>query len=290
MKTVQQIDGIEPLVDRYDGFILDLWGTIHNGFNPLPGALDAMALLRDQKKEMLILSNAPRRAESVVERLDRIGIPRELYSLVLSSGEAGYRALRDRDDAFHSGLGERCFLLGPPDDDSAIAGLPLERATSLSRADFIVAVGSFARGDSVSDYEAFLAEARGEGLPMVCVNPDLVVIHGDRKEICAGAIAARYAALGGTVFYHGKPHRPIYDLSLEMLGVEPDRILAVGDSLHTDVDGANGAGIDCLFITSGIYADRLRTEPFRAPEQAALDNLCIAENSWPLAAAPAFRP
>lgn len=284
------LTGIAPIAERYSGILLDLWGTVHDGFKPLPGALEAMAALKQQGARILIISNAPRRSHSVVDKMDEIGIPQKLYDAVLSSGEAAYRALAKRDEPWHARLGSNVFLLAPEGDDSVLERLPLTRVDNLAAADFIVAVGSYRREDTLDDYADFLAEARERGLPMICANPDRVVLRGKSKEICAGAIVERYAELGGDVYFHGKPHAPIYELGLQLLGIDdPKKLLAIGDSLHTDVAGAGAAGIDAVFVTSGIYADRLGTKPFEAPDADRLSALYEEENVRPVAAVPAFR-
>jgi ribonucleotide monophosphatase NagD (HAD superfamily) len=90
---------------------------------------------------------------------------------------------------------------------------------------------------------------------MVCANPDLTVMHGAQLALCAGALAVHYEKLGGTVRWHGKPHRSVYDSCFELLGIaDRARILAIGDSLRTDIAGANGAGIDSLLIARGLGA------------------------------------
>src|SRR3546814_9085355 len=97
---------------------------------------------------------------------------------------------------------------------------------------------------------------------MVCANPDLVVVVGGTRAICAGALAAHYERLGGAVAYHGKPYPPVYDRCLRLLGIEDRRrILGVGDSFRTDIAGANAAGIDSLLIARGIHAEELALPP-----------------------------
>ena len=286
----QILTGIAPLAANYDGIMLDLWGTVHDGFKPLPGALDAMAALKAQGARILIISNAPRRSHSVVDKMDEVGIPQKLYDAVLSSGEAVHRALAKRDDPWHARLGSRVFLLAPEGDDSVLERLPLTRAETLAAADFVVAVGSYRREETVADYEDFLAEALSHGLPMVCANPDRVVLRGSKRETCAGAIVERYAELGGDVYFHGKPHAPIYRLGLDLLGgLDPTKVLAIGDSLHTDVAGASAAGIDSVFVAGGIYAEKLGVKPFEAPHPDKLAALYEAEGVVPLAAVPNFR-
>lgn len=288
--AIPMVDGLEAMADRYDGFIVDLWGTVHNGQTPLPGAIACLEHLRAGGKPILILSNAPRRAEPIIERMRALGIPDETYDAVFSSGEAAYLALRDRPDSFHAGLDRKCFLLGPPEDDSTIAGLDYEIVESIRAAHFILAVGSFRRTDTVADYDGLLGAANDRHLPMVCANPDLEVIRGDAREICAGAIAERYARAGGAVHFHGKPHKPIYEASLALLGRDPGAsILAIGDSFGTDIAGANAAGLDSLMITGGIHAQKLGVEPFDLPEPGRLAALAAQYGARPTAAAAAFR-
>jgi HAD superfamily hydrolase (TIGR01459 family) len=284
------IDGLASLAGDYDGFIVDLWGTVHNGVAPLPGAIDCLENLKATGKPVLILSNAPRRADNVAERMQAMGISEACYDAVLSSGEAAHIALRDRPDRFHAGLGRACFLLGPPDDDSVIAGLDYERVDSIKAAHFILAIGAYRSGDRARDYDGMLAGATERRLAMVCANPDMEVLRGGAREICAGAIAERFETFGGEVYYHGKPHPPIYEASLALMGLARDaRILAIGDALPTDVKGANAAGFDALLITGGIHAATLGIEAGEVPDAAALERLMATHGTRPRAAAAAFR-
>ena len=285
------LPGLAALADRYDGFILDLWGTIHDGIRPWPGANACMAELKRRGKTVLLLSNAPRRAHLASERLTEMGIPESDYDGVLTSGEAAHNALLHREDDWHRRLGDRLYLLGPPQDDSVLEQVPHRRTDRLDAADCIVNVGIRQRGDSLADYEALSAEAVDRKLPMVCCNPDYEVLRGEARELCAGAIAKRYEALGGDVYYHGKPHTPIYDESLKRLGVaDRRRVLAVGDALRTDIAGAAAYGIDSVLIAStGIIARTLGIEPFQDPDPAALADICAAEDARPTAAMATFR-
>ncbi len=282
--------GLAALAGRYSGFLLDLWGTVHNGLEPLPGAVECMRELQQRSKRILLLSNAPRRSRPVIERMTEIRIPRDCYDDVLTSGEAANAALRERRDPWHARLGHRCFLLGSRDDDSVLEGVPIERVRDLTAADFIVAVGSYRRRDTVADYESFLDQAAAFRLPMICANPDLEVLRGTTRELCAGGIAARYEEKGGEVFYHGKPHAPIYDASLARLGIADKRqVLAVGDALRTDVAGALAYGIDAVLITGGLHAEALGIVEGADPEPTKLAMLYAAAGYVPTAAIPALR-
>ena len=283
------IDGVAAIADRYDGFILDLWGVMHDGVRAYPGARDCLAALHRRGKRIVILSNAPRRAAQVVVRNAELGIPADLYHGLVTSGEAAWQALHARSDPWHRALGRRAYCLLPVRDRGLLDGLALSEASTIAEAGFILNTGVESARERIDDFEPVLAEGVAAGLPMLCANPDLVVIRGGVRELCAGSLAARYETLGGTVRYHGKPHEPIYRLCFEQLGIaDRRRVLAVGDSLHTDVAGAARAGIDVLFIAGGIHADELGLAPGETPSIARLARLCREGRERPTWAARAF--
>jgi HAD superfamily hydrolase (TIGR01459 family) len=262
--TLHILDGLREVAARYDGFVLDLWGVLYNGETPTRDAIATLGELRRAGKRIVILSNAPRRAHLVEQRMNAIGIPAGLYDHVHSSGEETWQHLKRRDDAFYAALGPACFHIGPARDDNMIEGVGLRRVGSVDEADFILNTGP-GGGERIEDFEPMLQAGRQRGLKMVCANPDLVVAYGEVLHLCAGALAQRYEALGGTVRWHGKPLPDIYETTFRLLGIaEKRRILAVGDSLRTDIAGANAAGIDSVFVASGIHAEELSAiEPAR---------------------------
>lgn len=259
--TAKPIDGMRALAPRYDGFILDLWGVVHDGVAPFPGVLDCMRRLVDAGKRVVLLSNAPRRADDVVRRIAAIGVPEGLYHGVMSSGEEAWQHLSRRDDPFYAALGRRVLHIGSDRDLEIREGLDLDFVATPADADFILNTGPALWEDTIADYAPVLAAARARDLPMVCANPDLVVIHGGREALCAGALAEHYAAMGGRVRWHGKPHPSVYDSCLGLLKIaDRRRILAIGDSLRTDIAGAAAAGIDSLLIAGGIHAGEFATD------------------------------
>jgi HAD superfamily hydrolase (TIGR01459 family) len=274
--SVALLPGIGVLAGQYDGFILDLWGVLHDGDRPMPGAVDALRRLRQAGKRVVILSNAPRRAAGVIRRVGEIGIARELYDELLSSGEATWRWLKQGKPE-----GKRFYPIMAARDGNMLDGLDRE-AAPIETADFILNTGVEGANDKVEDFAAALAKGAARDLLMVCANPDLMVIHAGRQEICAGALALRYEQLGGRVQYFGKPHPPIYRDSLALLGIaDRGRILAVGDSLRTDIAGANGAGIDGLLVLGGIHQEELA--------QGDLDTVIEHHGIRPKAAVADFR-
>lgn len=256
--TVPVLAGLRDVADGYDGFVLDLWGVVHDGVTVFPGVTDALARLRNAGKRMVFLSNAPRRAHLVAEQLDGFGITVAMHDGVMSSGEATWQYLKTRPDDWSRVLGRRCLRIGPARDNRALEGLDFEEAESAESADFILVTGPRDQMTSAAPYEDMLRIARERRLPMVCANPDREVIRGGVRQICAGAIAERYEELGGDVCWHGKPDPTVYAGCFEMLGIgEKARILGIGDSFATDIRGANAAGLDALLVARGIHGDDL---------------------------------
>jgi HAD superfamily hydrolase (TIGR01459 family) len=254
--SLSLLQGLGEIAEGYDGFILDLWGVLHDGTAPFPGVIDALGRLKAAGKRLAVLSNAPRRAALVEARMNEIGLKRGLYDHVHSSGEETWQHLLRRDDPFYAALGQRCYHMGPARDDNMLEGIGLERVTDIASAEFILNTGPSDWDETVAQHEPLLRAARARDLPMVCANPDLVVVHQGRRAICAGAVAQRYEALGGRVRWHGKPFRPVYETCFAALGIsDRRRIIAVGDSLRTDIAGANAAGIDSVLVTGGIHAE-----------------------------------
>ena len=278
--AIRLIRGIGPLAPRYDGIILDLWGVVHDGVAPLPGALECLGRLIEAGKRIVLLSNAPRRSGDVVERINRIGVPAGVYHDVVSSGEEAWQNLHRRNDPFYAALGRRCLHIGSERDAGIREGLGLELVGTAEEAEFILNTGPAGWDDRLEDYAPLLRQALARGLPMVCANPDLAVMHGGRLALCAGALAQWYEESGGRVRWHGKPFRSVYDTCLDLLGTDDrSRILAVGDSLRTDIAGAAGAGIDSVLIVGGIHADEFGAIGGQPPDLERIEG-ALREGSY----------
>lgn len=261
MNKTRIIEGLSEIAPRYEGFILDLWGCLHDGVKAFPPAVEAARKLKEAGGRILVLSNAPRRASEVTQRCLELGIDGRCYHDVLSSGEDAWRNLKQRKDPWYQRLGRRCYHLGPERDHGMRDGQDLEFVANPEEADFILNTGADQPDDSVETYASVLEAGLAKGLPMTCANPDLEVIRGGRREICAGAIAQRYQELGGDVRYHGKPYAPIYESARSLLGIEdPAKVLCIGDALRTDVAGANLMGMGSLWILDGIHGTALGLE------------------------------
>ena len=280
---MRHLDGFAPLASEYDGFILDLWGVIHDGVRPYPGAAECLHRLRAAGKRCVLLSNAPRRAHAVQAQLREMGIGDALYDGVMTSGEATHLMLRDRPDAWWRGLGRVAYHLGPERDRNVFAGLDLEITAEPREAGFVLNTGpdDHANPTDPAAFDGLLAECAAANLPMVCANPDLEVIRGGVRVVCAGSLAARYAARGGDVRSLGKPDPAIYGPVLAMLAAR--RVLAVGDALRTDIAGAAAVGLDSCWVLGGLHGDHLQEGATQVEAEAAAAGLN------PVATVPHFR-
>ena len=273
------IEHFEPLARDYDIVLCDVWGVVHNGLEAFPAACDALMQFRAGGGTVILITNAPRSGAAVSRILDRLKIPRDAYDAITSSGDVTRGIVKAR-------LPESVFHLGPERDLSIFAGLDVRFAPA-ETADYVVCSGLF--DDTIETPESYrdlLAALHARSLFMVCANPDIVVERGDTLVYCAGALADAYAARGGKVLYCGKPHAPIYDLALATAAAQrggktprPQRVLAIGDSVRTDLKGAVALGLDCMFITSGIHAEEYGSR--EAPDLAALDAMFVAAGVMP---------
>jgi len=281
--------GLSKLAGDYDGFILDLWGVIHDGVAVYPGAVDCLEQLRRREKRIVLLSNAPRRTHVIAVQLTALGIAPTLYDGIVSSGQEAYDHLSKRDDPWYAQLGTRCYHIGPDRDRNMLEGIDLDVVESVEAAEFLLNTGPWGEGESVADYENILERAAAVKVPMICSNPDIEVVRGGTRMICAGALARRYEELGGHVRYHGKPDREVYGHCLDILRVEDRRkILAVGDSLRTDIAGASGVGIDSLFVIGGLHGEEMGLKPGESPDSERVADFCAEAKVKPSGAIAAF--
>jgi HAD superfamily hydrolase (TIGR01459 family) len=265
------------LAGHYDAILSDVWGVVHNGVRATRPACDALRRFRGKGGRVVLITNAPRPSDVVVQQLDGFGVPRDSYDGIVSSGDVTRDVIRSRP-------GQSVYHIGPGRDRSIFTGLDV-RFAPLDSSDYVICSGlEDDETETPDDYRPRLEQMLSRKLFMVCGNPDVVVERGDRLVYCAGAIADLYKAMGGEVLYAGKPYRPIYDAALAKLP-EPkpplSRILAIGDSLRTDLAGANTAGLDFLFLTAGIHAEEFGADA--DPNAAALRGAFAASAKAPVA-------
>lgn len=285
----RMIAALAEISDRYDAVFCDLWGCLHNGRAPYPAAVAALQGFRARGGQVVLMTNAPRPRTAVERHLAAMGLPRDAWDLIVSSGDAAQAAM------LQGAVGHRVFHIGAakdepffteiPEENQPLATTPIERVGMLD-AEGVVCTGlADDQTETPDDYRATLLLAKTRGLPMLCANPDIVVDQGEKRLWCAGALAEDFAAMGGAVSYYGKPHPPIYDLARQRLGLDDPRILCIGDGIATDVQGAVAEGLDALFITGGIAAPHFGDDPAR-PDAARLEAWLAQQQLSPAWAMP----
>ncbi len=241
------------LFARYDAFIIDLWGVVHDGVYAYPGVVQTLNNLIAQKT-VLFLSNAPRPAEVAMKKLIEEGIhaqPRH----VLTSGDAVREQLIKWDDPVFSQLGRCLYHLGAAKNQDILSGLTLNTTTEIEKADFVLLSAFMEADEDLTQFDDLLHTALKAKLPLICANPDKIVVHGEGMRYCSGVLAEKYEKMGGTVFYYGKPNPRVYELAFKRLAAvgihDKKRMLMIGDTLETDILGANNVGIDSAVVKTG---------------------------------------
>jgi HAD superfamily hydrolase (TIGR01459 family) len=262
-ETPKLVAGLGAFASDYDILLCDVWGVIHNGVTYFKKATDALIRFRDMGGSVVLLTNAPRPQSKVIRLLDGLGVPREAYDSVVTSGDVTAAMIVARGTAPLAHIG--------PDYDASVfaeaerlGGRSVPRV-AIGKASYVVCTGLFdAECETPADYDVRLAAMKERGLDFICANPDIVVEIGETLYHCAGALAQRYATIGGAVIQAGKPHPPIYQRALAVAAeirsraIDRRRVLAIGDGLNTDIRGAASEAFDAFFVTSGIHRAELQ--------------------------------
>ena len=273
---MQLINNLSSIASRYDALLLDLWGVIHDGSHLYSGVKETLAALRGTDKKIIFISNAPRRTAKAAAVLDQLGIKREWYDDIITSGEIGYQWLASNSEKW----GKRYYYIGPSKDVDILDGLDCQRVDDIKNADFLLNVGFGTEEQSSDDWHVQLQAASDLHLPMLCLNPDMEVVKISGEQFpCAGVLALDYEKIGGKVTYFGKPYPEVYGQCMEWLApIDKSRILAIGDGIATDIKGAVNFGLDSVLVTGGIL--RKHSENVAA--------LCQKYNAMPNYVIPAF--
>ena len=287
MTRAPVIAGLAEVAARYDALLCDVWGVVHNGREPFAEATAAMARFRAEQGPVVLVSNSPRPGRDVAFQLQALGVRRDAWDAIVTSGDATRVELAARAPG-------PAWAIGPLRDAPVYEGTGVVFAEVPEEAAFVACTGLFDDEiETPEDFRARLQVCVARGLVMVCANPDRVVQRGAKTIYCAGALADVYLEQGGEVVMAGKPFAPIYELAyaeVDRLADRPvarERLLALGDGLPTDVAGANGQGLDVLFTAaSGIHAPEVLDAAGRlSPErtEALLDD-AGARATWLMAA------
>lgn len=281
----QIISALSDVSEKYQALFVDLWGCVHDGVKALPEAVAALQAYRARGGTVVLVTNSPKPRANIIEQLKIFGVAEDCWDTIASSGDSARSAM------YRGAVGQKVWFMGEPERDDpffeplSVLDNPLTiTRVPLEQAEGIVCCGPF---DPMADPEVNRAQflyAKQKGLKLLCANPDIVVDRGEIREWCAGALARLYTEMGGESLYFGKPHPPIYDLARRRLTelnhyVPDNNILAIGDGVHTDVDGAMGEDIDSLFISGGLAAAETKTT--HQPDENALSDYLTREKSSP---------
>ncbi|XP_038970164.1 uncharacterized protein LOC103698870 isoform X2 [Phoenix dactylifera] len=298
--TFPCLDGIRTLAEsgRFKAWFLDQFGVLHDGKKPYPGAISTLEKLAYHGAKMVIISNSSRRASTTINKLKSLGFDPSVFLGAITSGELTHRSLERRDDSWFAALGRSCIHMTWSDRGAiSLEGLGLQVVSSVDVAEFILAHGTEALGLPSGDVvpvdlevlEQSLELCAEKKIPMVVANPDYVTVEARALSVMPGTLGAKYEKLGGEVKWMGKPDKVIYTSAMAMAGVNACDCIAVGDSLHHDVKGANAAGIASAFITGGIHATELGLSGFgEVAGTDAVQSLACKYDAHPSYALPAF--
>jgi len=253
----EEIVNFQNIVEKYDLYFVDLWGVIHNGIKLFSNAIEVLNNLKNNNKKVILISNAPRTHETVKKFLKNLDFDLKLIDSLVTSGDVTKKYIQDNQD-------KKFCHLGPPKDNDLFQGVA-NLVDQKDEFDEIICTGLIDEiGQNISDYQRLFENWIGNKKIFICANPDEVVSRGDKIEFCAGALAKYYKKIGGEVKYFGKPYEAIYDFAYNQTQsqfdtvINKNKILAVGDNLKTDINGAQNFGIHSILILNGIYKDFFR--------------------------------
>ncbi len=250
------IKGIGDLAERYDAFLIDQWGVLHDGQAPYPGVVQCLKRLIWAGKQIVIISNSGKRSDGNAVRIRKLGFPRNSYTHLVTSGEIAWQMLASGSGVIGEFNRTPCLLLTSDQPETFARGLTLPFVETLEQAGWIL-LGGIDDTRSLSFYENIIEQGLARNLPLVCTNPDLTRITSNGFQPSAGAIAQAYQSGGGKVYFIGKPYPEIYHHCLSLVpDVPANRIVAIGDSIHHDIVGGHSVGINTLLTLRGVHSDQ----------------------------------
>lgn len=296
----QTLNGLRHVAEtrRFKAWLLDQFGVLHDGKKPYPGAISTLEMLATTGAKMVVISNSSRRASTTIDKLKSLGFDPSLFAGAITSGELTHQYLLRRDDAWFAALGRSCIHMTWSDRGAiSLEGLGLKVVENVEEADFILAHGTegmgLPSGDvrpmSLEDLEKILEICAAKKIPMVVANPDYVTVEARALRVMPGTLASKFEKLGGEVRWMGKPDKIIYKSAMAMVGVDACDSIAVGDSLHHDIKGANAAGIQSILITGGIHATELGLGSFgEVADLSSVQTLASKYDAYPSYVLPSF--
>ena len=272
MNNCEKLNNLSDIANHYDVFLIDLWGVIHNGIAAFDNVIPVLQSLKQKKKMVFFITNAPRRSFVISQQLEDFGIEQKLYDKIISSGELTWLSIKEKYQK------KNCLIIGPPRDFHLVEGLDISVVDKDSNVDIILNTGPWGDDDCLENYTDLLDSLAKKNSHMICSNPDKTVVRGENFMICAGLLAEYYEKIGGKVEYYGKPYKQIYEHCFNFFEKKNTRVLAIGDSLENDIKGANALNFDSLLITDGIHREVNNNNDV---DKQKLDGLIKTKNIFP---------
>lgn len=273
---------LQNVTEDYDGFIIDLWGVIHDGIFAYPGAVECINHLISSNKIVMFMSNVPRPRDVVLDKLLSLNI-KATPEMIITSGDIVRRIF---DNQNNSSCRIKYYHLGSKRNTDILSGITVNLVEDIIEADTLLLTAYIDQDEDLAQHDTLLKKAATLKIPAICANPDKVVINGNKERYCAGVLAEKYELLGGKVYYYGKPHIDIYNVALQYFqdkGISNrERIVMIGDTLETDIQGAFNANIDSILVLTGNMDRLLKSNKFnQLTKHTALEQLFLEQQLQP---------
>lgn len=256
LDKIKICEGISEISDSYNGYLIDEWGTLHDGQSLFPNIIETLQDLKSRGKQIIIVSNSGKRSSDNAKRLKKMGLTNDLYDHVVTSAEVMWQSLADQSQGVFKALGDKCFLINRQGDLSGVDEIDtIQIVDDIDDANFILVTGSDAPDKDLENYyDDILKKASRRRLKMICSNPEKIITINNEHFMGSGEIAQRYEEFGGVVQYIGKPFPSIFQYAINLFeDVYQSQICIIGDSLANDIRGARHLNIDCALIASGMH-------------------------------------
>lgn len=263
MPTTKFCQGISDISDSYTGFVIDTWGVLHNGQHLFDSVADCMRELQERKKFVMLLSNTEKRAAEAAEELKVMGLPANMYNVIITSGEMVWQGIKNQNDGIFTALGDSYYLIGGDRTREFMKTLPVTEKKAVGEAKFLLISGWDTLPTDIGQYEEILREAVRKRLKVICINPDTKAqLENDYVVGGTTALAKRLQELGGVVNIIGKPFKPIFHHCIKVLHqneIYPGQTVMIGDTMGHDIAGAAMVNMDTCLVRNGLHAPAFKT-------------------------------
>ncbi len=245
------IDSIYDIKEKYNLFLFDQWGVIHNGISLYPNVEKIFKDLLEDNKLIYIVSNSGKKSSDNIERLKKMGAFYILKTEIITSGDVCLDYL-NKQKGYCKDIGYNFYPIGV--DYPLLQDTKFKKVNNIEEADFLLLTTTAGFNDFKNAHSQMEVALKLQ-IPLVCSNPDILGISGKDIHPSTGDLALYYKKIGGKTFIFGKPYVEIYEYVHSKSSINKDKMLMVGDSLFNDIAGANNFGIDSLFIKNGIHKE-----------------------------------